>query len=263
MLNSLCIRNEFDMLKTDIRFALNPAKKPYWFGRPFCILVLGMHGSGNAALAGSLFHCGVFLGKKLLPATAINKKGFFENLSLFYLHKQIMRRRGYDWNKVSSYDWENLAKDRKVVDKVKQYVVHEFARKPVFAIKDPRLCMLLPIYHQVFEELDIDYHVVWLKRDREAICDSLKRRFGIIDTETTEHLTTEYYYFASRHIEGVKCETSFMQYEDLLARPILEIQALELAAGIRLITYPNGQMNHTKVLKVENFIDPKLNHYRG
>ena len=62
------------------------------------ILVLGMHRSGTSALAGMLSLCGASLPATLMPPADYNPKGFFESLSIFRAHQQLLAELGSSWD---------------------------------------------------------------------------------------------------------------------------------------------------------------------
>ena len=65
-----------------------------------CILVPGMHRSGTSALTGTLYLLDVYLGKDLMPGNFANKKGYFENNTLFKINENLLSQINSSWDDV-------------------------------------------------------------------------------------------------------------------------------------------------------------------
>ena len=46
----------------------------------------------------------------------------------------------------------------------------------VFGIKDPRICLLLPLYEQTCKELGIKIEYVYIERDKKSVINSIHKR---------------------------------------------------------------------------------------
>jgi len=101
------------------------------------IAVVGLHRGGTSAVAGVLHHLGVFMGDQLLPPSAHNPKGYFEDKRFVTLHTKIM---GGDWKFPNPDFMDNWWKYKD------EYLslVNEFSQHEVWGVKDPRLCYCLP-----------------------------------------------------------------------------------------------------------------------
>src|SRR6185312_15331109 len=109
------------------------------------ILVLGMHRSGTSALTGMLRCLGVALGHDLMPATADNPRGYWEHAGIVAIHQQAMGAHGMAWDDIRAMPPE-LAHDRGMADRIAEILSAEFAGSPLWAVKDPRLSRLLPLW---------------------------------------------------------------------------------------------------------------------
>ena len=118
-----------------------------------CIFIVGMHRSGTSALTGTLNLMGVELGRELMQPWADNPKGFFENNKIWKYNQKILENFGSSWDNPFLYgeDWtlkRDLSPFRPYIENLIQ---EEFSTAPLFAIKDPRMCILFPLWQNVLE----------------------------------------------------------------------------------------------------------------
>jgi len=139
-----------------------------------CILVLGMHRSGTSALTGTLGLLDVYLGSQLMEANFANEKGYFENNTLFKINEELLSQIDSSWDDLF-YD-EIKLENIKDLNKLKQAIKKEFELSDVFAIKDPRLAFLFPVYKKVLEELNIDIKIILPYRNPIEVANSLHVR---------------------------------------------------------------------------------------
>lgn len=142
------------------------------------VIVLGMHRSGTSVLARMLNLMGLYLGPEGMStgANPENPKGFWERRDVRLLNDAALHSVGCDWNRVADLDLgripENMAQ---AFDEVACRVLLEMdAHRPWF-IKEPRLCVLLPLW---LRHLEVPV-VVNVHRDPVEVAASLHRRNGI------------------------------------------------------------------------------------
>jgi hypothetical protein len=118
------------------------------------LMVLGMHRSGTSVLARLLNLMGVYFAPEgaSTGANRENPKGFWERRDVRVLNDMVLHSAGCDWNRVSDF----------AIEAVPQAVITEFktrastlvlemdAHRPWF-MKEPRLCLLLPLWLEVLE----------------------------------------------------------------------------------------------------------------
>ncbi|OJF69428.1 hypothetical protein BK026_11880 [Alteromonas sp. V450] len=142
--------------------------------------VLGMHRSGTSALASTLQSLGIEFGTSLLDPSEDNPKGYFENKAVQAFNETLLTHRGYSWNDVffdvHSLDEETFAD---LVARAQKVLVNEYSSFSEFGVKDPRLCILFPIWYQACKNLGIKVKVVLAYREPDEIAQSLLKRNGI------------------------------------------------------------------------------------
>lgn len=212
-----------------------------------CILVLGMHRSGTSALTGVLQKMGIELGSELLPATIENEKGYFENIKIMDLNDRILLENKSVWSD-TKYDFfidENLFDI--YVKEAKEILDEEFQYSKIFAIKDPRLCLIFPIWEEALKQLKIQVKIILPYRNPFEVAKSLKTR-NAFSTEKSLMLWSKYFYhaeFYSRNHERI-----FVDFALLVTNLSEQIKRIESFLGIK----------KDDKTEIEQFIDSALKH---
>ncbi len=143
-----------------------------------CVVVLGMHRSGTSAVAGTLSRIGVFFGDKLLPPAPYNPKGFYEHLDILSTNEEILHTLDSSFQDISPLplDWHKKISILPLKDRLKEIIERDFSDKPVFGFKDPRISILLPLYLEIFKEMNLDVRFIVCERPSVEIAYSLAER---------------------------------------------------------------------------------------
>jgi hypothetical protein len=145
------------------------------------LLVLGMHRSGTSAVAGCVERLGVSLGPRLVPgAPGDNERGFFEHAEVLSAHERFLAERGSSWDDPRPSLSHGLAEDaaEALAAELEPIVERDFATTPHWAIKDPRLCRLLPAWLRLLERRRVGAAAIIVVRHPAAVARSLARRNG-------------------------------------------------------------------------------------
>jgi len=144
-----------------------------------CILVLGMHRSGTSLLTGLLNIFGVYVGGNLIPGRKEdNNKGFFEHSKIVEINEDLLIKLGSSWCGDEKFP-KNWLKNKIVLEKkeeIKNVILEDFGKLDLFALKDPRISVLLPLYLEVLRELKIKPFFIITKRDEINVARSLEIR---------------------------------------------------------------------------------------
>jgi hypothetical protein len=142
------------------------------------LLVVGMHRSGTSALTRAINLHGVSLGSKLLVAAADNEVGFWENQHVVDLHDRLLASMGSSWDDPRELPdaWVDHAMSSGYHQQLADLIASEFGDARIWAVKDPRLCRLLPLWLKVLEHLDIEPKLIFALRHPLEVAGSLKRR---------------------------------------------------------------------------------------
>lgn len=129
------------------------------------LLVVGTHRSGTSLVAGMLSKLGVFVGDDLLGPSDANPKGHFEDREFLALNDEIVR----DWKRPNSaISGAQRAAMRALVEERE-------AAYPVWAVKDPRLCLTAKHLVPMLDEP----RFVLTDRDPRESAESLSNRDGL------------------------------------------------------------------------------------
>ena len=146
-------------------------------GRRQAILVLGAHRSGTSALTRVLSLRGASLPASLMHASSINPRGFFESRRIYELHERILADLGSSWDDLApiSDSWIQSGIGQNFLQEMAEAVRVEFQDSPLFVVKDPRVCRLVPFWLAVLDELEVDPLFVLPVRNPLEMAESLRK----------------------------------------------------------------------------------------
>ena len=112
------------------------------------LVVLGMHRSGTSAVTGALRLCGAWVGdeSELTVPNEENPQGFWERRDIRRVCDRLLHTAGAEWWKVMDFDLSSIP--RATLDEQRQEfasVVSNLNHHRTWVIKEPRLCLLLPV----------------------------------------------------------------------------------------------------------------------
>lgn len=145
------------------------------------LLVLGMHRSGTSLLGGLVAGAGVDMGRHLMAAAADNPRGFWENQRLVDLNESLLNTLGQTWASWQALpgDWLQREEVKTFRGRLAELLAAEFGDSPVFCVKDPRLCRLLPVWLEVLGDLSIRPVCLFISRPVTEVAASLEARDGM------------------------------------------------------------------------------------
>ncbi len=145
------------------------------------VVVLGMHRSGTSAVAGCLHRLGVDFGPRLMPATEDNARGFYEHIDIVNLHDRLLLALGGSWDETRPLP-PGWSLDEARTGSYRAELLHLLRRDlpaaPLWGIKDPRLCRLLPWWEPVWAATGTRPLFVIVRRRPGEVAASLARREG-------------------------------------------------------------------------------------
>ena len=152
------------------------------------ILILGMHRSGTSALTGLLNLLGVELGAPLIGARPRNPKGHWELEEAVLNHDDFLRSVDRSWSDLRplATDWKKSSEAMFLAAAIRRIIRTQFSDSTLWGVKDPRLCLLLPLWADVLAETELDMKVILMLRHPLEVAASLKERndFGTLYGET-------------------------------------------------------------------------------
>jgi hypothetical protein len=143
------------------------------------LFVLGVHRSGTSALAGGLHLLGVNLGDNLQTAgLPPSNSAAFINRDIVLVHDMLFRELGCRWDMVGILPdgWIESEAALEAARKLTHILEQQLLGKGPWAVVDPRLCRLMPLWFKVLEPLQIEPRLVHLVRHPYEVARSLNGR---------------------------------------------------------------------------------------
>ncbi|MCP4696491.1 MAG: hypothetical protein GY862_06550 [Gammaproteobacteria bacterium] len=217
------------------------------------LIVLGMHRSGTSVLARILNMMGAYYGPEGINfgASEENAKGFWERKDVLALHQEIMRANGADWDTVAAFDPENILENAEADKKLRAILLDLDAHRP-WMIKDPRLCLLLPVWRR-FLEVPVCIHII---RSPIQVAQSLKIRNSLPVTLGVA-MWEKYNLAAFTASSGLP--RILVSHRELMADPVKTVSSLYeslCASEVQGLRLPAEK-------EILAFIEPKLFRARG
>ena len=219
------------------------------------VFILGMHRSGTSALARVLNLMGLYFGGENVGTgrSAENVKGFWERRDVRDLNDAILAASGSDWDAVSELDLDAMPSESRAgyVSAAADVVLNLDAHRPWF-VKEPRLCVLFPIWRQALETP----FAIHIHRNPLEVARSLHRRNGI-PIPAGLALWEIYNVRALNATTGLP--RRFVGYEDLLQTPHAVIEPLHA------FLEEDGGYTFRKPAdrELSSFLDPGLHRQRA
>ena len=209
-------------IKNNTSQVLSEAEKRGPVEQPRQMIVLGMHRSGTSALTNALARMGVFVGDQdeLTASNWENPHGFFERRDARRICDALLHRGEADWWKISRFDAGQLTNP--VLGPAREDFIsltEKLDAKGHWAIKEPRLCVLLPIVLPLLRRV---LPIVALRHPIE-IAHSLYHRNGF-SIQASLALWETYILRALRDSDGL--DRCFVHYDALIRDPAATLERL-------------------------------------
>ena len=224
------------------------------------LVVLGVYRSGTSALARVLNLCGAALPDNVIGARLdINRKGFWETEAVVDLNARMLQRVGAGWNGIDVA----LPPSGPVVDEflvtAQEILQSEYDDEPLILIKDPRMCVLAPIWHRALRQSGYRPAYVVAVRDPREVAGSLGRSlgpYGGMPRDQALALWQSYTKAAEAFVDGTDANVVFVHYDDLLDdwRRVVRTIAGQLDVALDSEAHAD---------EIDNFLDPSLRSQRA
>jgi hypothetical protein len=196
------------------------------------ILIAGYYRSGTSALSGALHRLGVTFHNDADP-NEHNPLGFYEIPELIEFDVDLFARLGVEWTDLRGLPnrWWMRADVASYLSRLEEILRRRFGAEPLWGLKHPHLCRLLPLYEQAVTQAGGRPHVIHICRHPLTIAASQQRKNGLSRAHALL-LWLTYMVAAERHARHLpRC---WLTYEDLLNAPAAQIAMIERELGIEL-----------------------------
>ncbi|MBW1816942.1 MAG: hypothetical protein JRJ60_07260 [Deltaproteobacteria bacterium] len=226
-------------------------------GRHRAIIILGMHRSGTSALSGVLKLLGVELGSRLfLPEPGVNDKGFWEHEGIVRTHDRLLTALDSNWDDVFPLpdNWWKSEAAAPYAGELNEILAGEFSEAPLWSVKDPRMCRLVPMWLELLASRKTDPLFVIMVRDPVEVARSLGKRDDFQEEKS-------YLLWLEHVCESVKWSRGYpralITYDRLLDD---WRSALADVAGDLSIAWPKAL--ESAATDIDRFLEPGLRHHR-
>lgn len=182
------------------------------------IVVAGMHRSGTSVTAGALRMCGVHLGTELLEAGSDNRLGYWEHAGVVAIHERLLAdlERGWDDVRALPVGWLNSQAALTAEAAIHELIESEFVSSMLWAIKDPRISRVLPLWKRILSQRGIRMVVLLVARRSSEVAASIQAR-NQWKPALSEMLWMRHVFDAERDSRDVK--RCAITYDELISRP--------------------------------------------
>jgi hypothetical protein len=191
------------------------------------VVILGMHRSGTSALTRGLRVLGVDLGDSLIEGRpGNNDKGFWEDSEINAFNDALLEHLGSRWDRLAELDARGFS--FRGTSERKSAALAMMERKVdgangLFGFKDPRTCILLPFWRDVFDQMGMRVRYVIALRNPFEVAASLSKRDSFPEPKGLL-LWAKYCMAAIRETEGES--KVFCAYDRLLDNPERELRRI-------------------------------------
>lgn len=220
------------------------------------LVVLGMHRSGTSATGGVINLLGVDFGKRLYQAQVnVNEKGFWEHQAIVDLHDELLLELASRWDdpRLLPEGWHTQPSLQQFRARLAKIIAADFAGSPLWGLKDPRMCRLLPLWKDLFASLGIKPLYLIVLRDPLEVAASLQKRDGLSISKSML-LWWQHHVLAERETRG--CPRVFISFPELLTQPQAVLERIGSCLGLEWPTPLERAMP-----AVTGFLAPNLRHH--
>lgn len=198
--------------------------------RSAALFVLGMHRSGTSALAKLLHDAGASVGDRVLPASAGNESGHWEDAFAVETNERVLAALGRRWDDIRPLppDWQRTDAVRGATAAIADYIANSRLTRRLWAIKDPRMCLLAAMWIDGARMAGCTPSAVLLARHPREVMDSLAARDGMAPAHGAL-LWLRYMVEAERASRGLNRQ--FLTYDGLVQSPAAALDRLHTLPG--------------------------------
>lgn len=214
-----------------------------------------MHRSGTSTITGLLDILGLSAGKNLMPCNEFNAKGYFEPTAIVAIHDELLEALGSCWHDVRFLPegWLASAAAQKAKAQLILLFKTEYAGQGIGVLKDPRICHLLPLWLDIFGELNIKPVFIFSRRYPDEVIASLAKRDTISENSSRllyiRHLLDAELYSRGFTRVVVDFSTLLTDWSAVLKK---------IDANLALNIFP---LSEEIIINIQDFLAPELKHF--
>ncbi|MGB3456456.1 MAG: glycosyltransferase domain-containing protein [Litorimonas sp.] len=195
------------------------------------VVVLGMHRSGTSMITRGFNLLGYAVPRERIGINASNESGHWESRKIARLNDALLGEAGLEWSDWVGIDLRDVSARRRTEarEDIANALKTEFGDAAPIVLKEPRICRLAGLYHEIMEETGLDPVYVLPLRNPLEVMASLEARNGM-PREDGALLWLRYMLDAERGTRGRR--RLFARYEDALDDPVEFLERCRDALGL-------------------------------
>ena len=220
------------------------------------LIVLGMYRSGTSAFARTFNLCGAFLPDLVVASRlGLNPKGFWESEAVTDLDARLMEHLGADWNSVKF----DLPRDGPLVDEFmensRDVLATHYGNAPFILIKDPRICLLAPLWHRALKAAGYRPVYAVTVRNPLEVARSIEAQ-GDMPVAVGMSLWLAYMGHVEAFIDASGADVVHVAYTQLLDDWRAVVQTVARRLGVPLAIEPRAD-------EVDRFLEASMRNHRA
>jgi hypothetical protein len=220
------------------------------------VIILGMHRSGTSALTGALARLGLALPKTPMANAADNPEGFYESRRIVDQNFEILCAERCTWNACFSLEPAALeARTTPEMFEALYQILHdEFGDTGSFVLKDPRLCLLMPLWYPALTRLSANQNVLLLARHPAEVVRSHMARNQLTEDEILLNWL--------HHVLEAERMSRLLRRATVLYEDLLRDWRATLTTALRTAGIVTPRSFAEAGPEIDQFIAPSLRHHR-
>ena len=194
-----------------------------------CVAVLGPGRSGTSITMKLLHATGLRLSAELVPASLDNPDGHFEDTRIRDAHQRLLQSLRLSPYLPRPDDWMIGSTYRATRSDLIAIVTDEVGQGPgLWGFKEPRICVLWPLWQEVFDATNVTPTVVFCVRDSRDVIRSMMKAYDL-PQDVAEGI---YLYRTFHALEDVSEGWFFVTYNDWLTQAERQLRSLTAYCGL-------------------------------
>jgi hypothetical protein len=215
-----------------------------------------MHRSGTSVTMRAVNLLGVYVGDDadLYPPSFDNRKGVWERKDVVDFHNDLLSHLKGEWKTCLHLDnqWHKSEAVKPFKERLLSLLRNTFSERSLWGWKDPRTCVLLPLWIDVLNDMGVSLSVVFVVRNPLDVARSLYRRSNI---PYDKSFGLWFFHNLTALLTSRDCVRRFVSYDRLLGDWEGE---LKTCADSLALNWPTDDSSLR--LAMGEFIRPELRH---
>lgn len=176
------------------------------------LMILGMHRSGTSAVTRCCNLLGMHLGAQFIETNEHNARGFWEHSEVVSISESMLAALHSSWDDIRAMP-EDMQVNGDDVKRLQAVFDQELEAHDLWAVKDPRLCRLLPVWNELIKTQKLDSKALIVFRNPLESALSLEKRDGM---DRNKAMLLWLRYNLDAELESRECPRAFLYYPDFL-----------------------------------------------